>query len=97
MPRLGFFAKEPTRLPVDFPEVIAAIAPKPVLILAPQLDRHADLENIKTGLDPVRQVYQLSGAGEQLTVEYPMEVNRLSIEQQKKMVEWVVKQLGKKE
>ena len=96
MPRLGFFEKEPTRLPVDFPDVIAAIAPNPILILAPQLDRHADIENIRTGLDPVRQAYQVSGAAEEITVEYPMEVNRLSLEQQKKMVDWVVNQLDKK-
>lgn len=97
MPRLGFFDGEPARIPVDFPDVIAAIAPKPILVLAPQLDRHADLKNIKAGLEPVRQVYQLSGAGEEIEVDYPMEVNRFSIEQQKKMIDWMVKQLDEKE
>src|SRR5690606_10244181 len=38
IPRLGLFADKPAEAPVDFGEVIAAAAPKPMLIIAPDLD-----------------------------------------------------------
>ena len=47
---------------MDFPEIIASLAPRPVFILAPELDRHADLEQIKTAMIAVKQYYDEKGA-----------------------------------
>ena len=94
MPRLGFFEEYPKRLPVDFPEIIASIAPRPLLVLAPQLDRHADLDKVKSGMDVVQQIYELHQKPNGLTTAYPMEVNKLSLEQQKEMVDWALKQVS---
>ena len=47
LPRLGFFLGHERRVPYDFHEVLAMIAPRPVLILAPRLDQdwvHKDVE-----------------------------------------------------
>ena len=38
LPRLGFFVGQESRLPFDFDEVLAAIAPRQTLIVAPTLD-----------------------------------------------------------
>jgi dienelactone hydrolase len=40
LPRLGGFVGHESKVPVDFPEILAAIAPRPTLIVAPALDWH---------------------------------------------------------
>jgi cephalosporin-C deacetylase-like acetyl esterase len=95
MPRLGFFEDHPQRLPVDFADIIAVLAPRPVLILAPELDRHADLEQLKAAMNLVQQYYDRK-ASDNLTVKYPMEVNRFTDEQQQDMVDWTIRQVTRK-
>ncbi|WP_255501657.1 alpha/beta fold hydrolase [Olivibacter sp. SDN3] len=80
MPRLGLFAANPEATPVDFGEIIAAAAPTPMLIIAPQLDSHTDLPALKEMLVPVHSVYNLFGRKDQLTVSYPTEINRMTRE-----------------
>jgi len=92
IPRMGFFNAHPTRLPVDFPEIISSIAPKPLLVIAPELDRHADLDRVKEGMNLVRQYYGGYKASDLFAVKYPLEVNKLSQEQQKDMIQWVKQQ-----
>lgn len=92
IPRLGFFKDHPQRLPVDFPEIIASLAPKPVFILAPELDRHADLEQLKAAMIPVQQFYEKK-ASNKITVKYPAEINRFTPEHQQEMVDWMIKQV----
>jgi pimeloyl-ACP methyl ester carboxylesterase len=41
IPRLGFFVGREDRIPYDFDDLIATIAPRPVLVVEPQLDRDA--------------------------------------------------------
>jgi cephalosporin-C deacetylase-like acetyl esterase len=92
LPRLGFFKDHQQRIPVDFPEIIASLAPRPVFILAPELDRHADLEQIKTAMIAVKQYYDEKGANN-LNIQYPVEVNKLTPEHEQKMVEWMIHQV----
>jgi dienelactone hydrolase len=40
LPRLGAFVGREGDVPVDFPEILAAISPRPVLVVAPLLDWH---------------------------------------------------------
>lgn len=92
IPRLGFFKDHPQRIPVDFPEIIASLAPKPVFIIAPELDRHADLDQVKAAMMSVEQHYDKKGS-HNLMIKYPVEVNRFTLEQQQEMVEWIAKQV----
>src|SRR5690606_27554772 len=92
IPRLGFFKDHPQRLPVDFPEIIASLAPKPVFILAAELDRHAQLEQLKAAMIPVQQFYEKK-ASNKITVRYPAEINRFIPEHQQEMVDWMIKQV----
>ena len=39
LPRLGFFIGNESRLPYDFDELVAAIAPRSVLVVEPTMDR----------------------------------------------------------
>jgi hypothetical protein len=47
IPRLGFFVGNEDRIPYDYQEIIGSIAPRPVLLIAPQLDQMASLKDIR--------------------------------------------------
>lgn len=80
IPRLGFFANNPAETPVDFGEIIAAAAPKPMLIIAPDLDRYTDNDALYKMMEPVRNVYGLYGKQHRLVVKQPHEINRMTEE-----------------
>ncbi len=40
LPRLGAFVTNTAAVPVDFPEILSAIAPRPMLVIAPSWDWH---------------------------------------------------------
>ncbi len=78
IPRLGFFAARPMDAPVDFGEIIAAIAPRPAMIIAPGLDRYTDITALKATLAPVFKVYGLYRSEANLVTKYPHEINRMT-------------------
>ena len=78
IPRLGFFADQPNQAPIDFGEIMAVVAPKPILVVSPDMDPHTDHHALQAMLDPVKSVYRLYGKGENLQTEYPNDINRLS-------------------
>ncbi len=105
LPRLGFFANHPTRLPVDFNDILAAIAPRPAMIVAPQYDRDAPVEDVRAYVEYARKAYGLSNAAESLQAIYPLTENRFSTEPRtlesmrggevpEEVVEWLTKQAG---
>lgn len=72
MPRIAtVYAKDPKRLPFDFPEVLAAIAPRHLYIHAPQNDSNFRLESVKRCVAAAAAVYHLLGADERLVAVYP--------------------------
>lgn len=97
MPRLGLFESSPPQVPVDFAEIIAAIAPRPLMIVTPDLDRYTDLFALKKSLESAKAVYTLYGAGNQLNLIYPHEINRLSVEITKEIISFYQQQLKKNE
>jgi pimeloyl-ACP methyl ester carboxylesterase len=48
LPRLGFYADQPSALPVDYDDVFAAIGSRRVLLIAPTHDRFADLPALRS-------------------------------------------------
>ncbi len=85
IPRLGLFADLPADVPVDFGEIIAAAAPKPMLIIAPDLDWHTDIGALREMMVPVRAVYDLYGDKGRLVLKYPHEINRMTAEMYKEV------------
>lgn len=81
LPRLGAFADNQENTPVDFGEIIAAAAPKDILIIVTELNRYTDIPALKEMMKPVQQVYDLYGKKGQLTVKYAVgEINRMTEE-----------------
>lgn len=94
LPRLGFFVGHEDRIPVDFPEILSSIAPRPLLVISPELDRHADLENVKKSVDQARAVYALFNESENLQFKIPHQFNRFTTSQQSSIADWLDKVAG---
>ncbi|MFC1760902.1 serine aminopeptidase domain-containing protein [Planctomycetota bacterium] len=93
LPRLGFFVGNENRLPVDYDEILAAIAPRPLHIVAPTLDRYAPVDDVVKAVEAARQCYALFDRENALTIDTPLGFHGLVDEwnRQKKLVEWVGK------
>jgi len=88
MPRLGFFVEREERIPFDFDEILAACAPRPLMIVAPRLDRDAVFEDVRSCVDRVKGVYGLYEADERVVFEGPMEFNRFTLDIQREVLDW---------
>jgi len=89
VPRLGFFFGRENRLPYDFHEILASIAPRPVLLMAPEWDRHAVLADVKECVGQARHIYRIFGNESALTLSTPSDYNRFPRERQTEVVEWL--------
>jgi dienelactone hydrolase len=77
IPKLGFFIGHESQIPYDYDDLLGMIAPRPVLILQPQLDRDASPKDVEHAVDQAKQVYALYGASDKLTLQEPWDYNRL--------------------
>jgi dienelactone hydrolase len=72
MPRVGTrYNFSPDRMPFDFAEVLAAIAPRGVFISAPLHDDNFDVEGVRDVVQAARPIYKLLGYPNELKVVYP--------------------------
>jgi dienelactone hydrolase len=72
MPRIAsVYGYRPEKVPFDFPEVVAAIAPRAFLASAPLHDDNFEVSGVKDCLAAARPVYALLGAKEKLAANYP--------------------------
>ena len=85
IPRLGFFADRPQDVPVDFSEIIALAAPKPVLLITPDMDRYTNISAFRDAMKPVKHIYDLYNKKEHLIITYPHEINRMTPEMYKQV------------
>lgn len=83
IPRLGFFEGAEENIPVDFDDVIRSIGSRPVLIVAPQQDRHHPLPEVRQLVTPVMQT------NKQLTFETPNDYGRFTAEMQEMLAGWL--------
>jgi pimeloyl-ACP methyl ester carboxylesterase len=59
------------KMPFDFDEVIAALAPRPFFSNSPVGDANFDVKGVKAGIQNISKVYQLFNATNNLQVRYP--------------------------
>jgi pimeloyl-ACP methyl ester carboxylesterase len=89
IPRLGFFVGHEAQIPYDFQDLLGMIAPRPVLVVQPQLDRDATPNDVVTAVNEAKRVYSLYGAGDKLELNEPWDYNRLPSGTQDKIVQWM--------
>ena len=89
IPKLGFFVGREDRIPYDFDDLIAAIAPRPMLVVEPRFDRDATPADVHTAVDQAKRIYGLYGAAEKLAIREPWDYNRLPERTQDEIVKWM--------
>jgi hypothetical protein len=96
MPRIrSAYELKPDKMPFDFPEVVAALAPRPFLAVAPTRDHNFDLQGVKDCLDAARPVYKLLGAADALAGFHPDGDHNFPDESRKAAYEWLDRWLKK--
>jgi dienelactone hydrolase len=71
MPRIKTMFPTPDKMPFDLHEVVAAIAPRAVLAIAPERDSNFAVAGVREVIDAATPVYQLFGKPERLKALYP--------------------------
>ena len=88
MPRIGTaYGYDPAKMPFDFPEVVAAFAPRAFLINAPVGDDNFEVAGVKDCVAAAAPVYELLGVKEKLAAlhpdckhDFPPEVRKVAYE-----------------
>ena len=71
IPRLVEYSGRLDEIPFDFPEMVAALAPRRVLIVAPLHDANFRAESVDRVVAAAKKIYQLWKAEDQLQVVHP--------------------------
>jgi dienelactone hydrolase len=72
MPRIrDVYELDPARMPFDFTEVLAALAPRPFLAIAPERDANFAVAGVRECVTAAQPVYELLGAADRLAASYP--------------------------
>ncbi|HUW63074.1 MAG TPA: alpha/beta fold hydrolase [Candidatus Bathyarchaeia archaeon] len=90
-PRLGYFIGHEDRVPYDLDELMAAVAPKPLLLVTPRLDREAPIPLVEKSIENVRCVYSLNKAPDALTQAVTDTYNHFDPQNQQPIIEWLNK------
>ena len=72
MPRIAsVYGKDPKKLPFDFPEVLAAIAPRALYVHAPLQDSDFKVDSVRRCVEVATAVYRLLDAERNIAAVYP--------------------------
>jgi pimeloyl-ACP methyl ester carboxylesterase len=72
MPRIKeVYELKPERMPFDFTEIVAALAPRPFLASAPVNDSNFDMQGVRDCIAAAGPVYEFLDAREKLSANYP--------------------------
>jgi dienelactone hydrolase len=72
MPRIASdYGNRPDRMPFDFPELLGALAPRPVFVNAPLSDSNFEVSGVKDCVEAARPIYRLFRAEDRLVARYP--------------------------
>lgn len=90
MPRIAkVYDLKPEKMPFDFPEVVASFAPRAFLASAPLHDDNFEVSGVKDCIAAAMPVYELLGAKEKLTANYPDCKHDFPPEVRKVAYEWL--------
>jgi hypothetical protein len=89
MPRLGFFVGHEAQIPYDFHELLGLIAPRPMLVVQPQLDRDATPADVESAVNEAKKVYALYSASDKLRFHQPWDYSRLPNQLQDQVIDWM--------
>jgi dienelactone hydrolase len=91
IPRLGFFDGYETQLPYDYDDLMALVAPRPVLIVQPLRDRDAQAGEVRNAVDRAREIFAFKQAPDNLQLHEPDDYGRLTNDMQEEIIAWMKK------
>lgn len=95
MPRLrDVYGLDPDKVPFDFYEVVAALAPRPFLSVSPVEDSNFDVRGVEKAIPRAREVYRLLGAEEALQLRTPKCGHDFPTEMRREAYEFLDQALG---
>lgn len=65
------YDNSPDRVPFDFPEIVAAFAPRPFLASSPLRDDNFEVSGVRDSIAAAKPIYDLYGKPENLQANYP--------------------------
>jgi len=72
MPRIAsVFEKSPDRMPFDFPEIVAALAPRAFFTSSPMRDSNFEVSGVRDCIAAARPIFALHGKPDHLQAIYP--------------------------
>lgn len=89
IPRLGFFVNHENRIPLDFDEVIAAVAPQKLLVIAPTEDRRNPVREVRNTITKAGAVYEELRHPSNLLFKQPETYNHFSEGMQEEISSWM--------
>ncbi|HEY0968378.1 MAG TPA: dienelactone hydrolase family protein [Opitutaceae bacterium] len=95
LPRLGTFVGREQEIPVDFDQILAAAAPKPMLVIAPRRDWHSTHAEVAAAVAAAQRAYRAGGAAGALTLESPDRWLEYNESMQTQTVDWLRQQLAR--
>jgi dienelactone hydrolase len=94
MPQIReLYGNDPDRVPFDFYEVVAALAPRAFFTNSPLHDDNFAVEGVKSVIEESQKVYDLLGAGDKLRAVYPDAAHDFPPTIREEVYEWLIKQL----
>jgi dienelactone hydrolase len=98
MPRVAErYGKNPDEMPFDFPELLAALAPRPFLAVAPLEDDNFEVSGVRDSIAAAAPIYELYGAKDRLQAIYPAGGHEFPAEAREQAYAFIDRALGTKE
>lgn len=95
MPRIADrFGNDPDRMPFDFADVIAALAPRPVLVIAPTKDGIFSVDGVRTSVRRADLAWRRLHAPGGLAARYPDGYHHFTPRDRAEAYEWLETALG---
>src|SRR5688572_24863202 len=95
MPRIrDVYGSDPDKVPFDFPELIAAIAPRAFFSVSPTRDSNFEVEGIKRAEAAAKPIFELLGAPDNIRVLYPEDEHNFAPEMRQAAYAFMDKVVG---
>ncbi|CAL1519349.1 alpha/beta fold hydrolase [Chitinophaga sp. MM2321] len=92
IPRLGFFVGHENNIPVDFEDILGCVAPRPLLIIAPEKDRHHTKASVEKTVAAVSVIYKGMKAADKLTFRHPDTYNHFPDSLKQEVAAWLLQE-----
>ena len=95
MPRVtSAYGNDPDRMPFDFPELIASLAPRALFSNSPVKDENFDVEGVRLGSASIKKAYEQAGAADRYVLRTPDYAHDFTDETRREAYQFIDAQFG---